>query len=89
LKSTNRAAQGIAEFERALTLDRNLADAHAQIGHAAHFIGRGAETEAHVNRALLHSPRDVVAYPWLFYFGVAKLELNEDAEALGWLSRMA
>ena len=27
---TNRAAQGIAECERALALDRNLAGAHAQ-----------------------------------------------------------
>ena len=29
---TNRAAQGIAECERALALDRNLATAHAIIG---------------------------------------------------------
>ena len=87
LKSTNRAGQGIAEFERALALDRNLADAHAQIGHAAHFLGRGAETEAHVNRALLLSPRDVFAYRWLFFVGVAKFELNEDTEAVGWLLR--
>jgi hypothetical protein len=31
---TNHAAEGIAECERALVLDRNLADAHACIGWA-------------------------------------------------------
>jgi tetratricopeptide (TPR) repeat protein len=31
---TNRAAQAITECERALTLDRNLASAHAEIGFA-------------------------------------------------------
>jgi hypothetical protein len=31
---SNRAAQGIAEFEQALALDRNLAAAHAYIGVA-------------------------------------------------------
>jgi TolB-like protein/class 3 adenylate cyclase len=34
---TNRAAQGIAEYKRALALDRNLAVAHAEIGSAKHF----------------------------------------------------
>ena len=36
---TNRARQGIAECERALALDRNLATAHANIGQAQ-FISR-------------------------------------------------
>ena len=34
---TNRAAQGIAECERALALDRNLANAHAFIGLAKYL----------------------------------------------------
>jgi TolB-like protein len=37
---TNRAAQGIARYERALVLDRNLARAHANIGIAKLFLGR-------------------------------------------------
>jgi tetratricopeptide (TPR) repeat protein len=44
----NRAAQGIANCERALALDRNLAQAHANIGLAKLFLGRGGETEAHI-----------------------------------------
>ena len=42
---SNRAAQGIAQCERALALDRNLAFAHAYIGVAKWFVGRGEETE--------------------------------------------
>jgi TolB-like protein len=41
---TNRAVQSIAELDRALTLDRNLAGAHALIGQSKLLIGRGEET---------------------------------------------
>ncbi len=57
---TNRVTQGIAECERALALDRNLAAAHGQIGVAKYLIGRGEETEAHIQEALRLSPRDNV-----------------------------
>ena len=49
---TKRAMQGIAECERALELDRNLASAHAFIGLGKIFVGRAEETEAHVGEAL-------------------------------------
>ena len=62
---TNRAAQGIAQCERALALDRNLAAAHGLIGGAKYFSGRGEETEAHIQEALRLSPRDTSAdYGW-------------------------
>ena len=83
--SSNRAVQGIAECERALTLDRNLSTAHAQIGLAKYFLGRGAETVAHMNEAARLSPRDNLAYRWLMVTGFAKLQLNADREALDWL----
>ncbi len=84
---TNRAAQGIAECDRALALDRNLADAHGAIGGAKYFIGRGAETEAHVQEALRLSPRDRSAYTWMVYVGAVKLVLGADEEAIAWLRR--
>jgi TolB-like protein/Flp pilus assembly protein TadD len=84
---TNRAAQGIAECERALQLNRNLADAHASIGGAKILIGRGAETETHVLEALRLSPRDSGVYRWLHWVGIAKLILAADAEAVTWLRR--
>jgi hypothetical protein len=50
-------AQGIAECERALALDRNLAQAHGLIGTAKNFMGFAAETEAHINEASPRYPR--------------------------------
>jgi tetratricopeptide (TPR) repeat protein len=84
---TNRAAQGIAECERALALDRNLAHAHALIGLGKNFLGRSAETEGHVHEALRLSPRDTLAHLWMMFVGGAKLRLGADAEALAWCRR--
>ena len=87
LISTNRAAQGIAECERALALDRNLAAAHGAIGLAKYSMGRGEETEWHVQEALRLSPRDTSAYRWMMYAGFAKLLLGADEEAVARLRR--
>jgi TolB-like protein/Tfp pilus assembly protein PilF len=85
--STNRATTGIAECERALTLDRNLANARAVIGFGKYLLGRGAETEDHVNEALRLSPRDILSYRWMNFAGFAKLLSGADAEAVAWLRR--
>ena len=86
---TDRVVQGIAECERALTLDRNYADAHGTIGLLKYFIGRGEETEAHCREALRLSPRDYQAYSWMLYVGVANLFRGADEEAVTWLRRSA
>ena len=85
--NTNRGAVAIAECERALALDHNSAEAHALIGTAKHVMGRAAETEAHINEALRLSPRDIFAYRWMYFIGVAKLQLGADTEAAVWLRR--
>jgi len=84
---TNRAAQGIAECERALALDRNLAVAHGYIGLAKYFMGRGEETEPHVQEALRLSPRDTAAYHWMTSVGCARQALGADEEAIAWFRR--
>jgi TolB-like protein len=84
---TNRATQGISECERALMLDRNLAEAHNSIGVAKVLIGRSAETEAHVREALRLSPRDTGIHRWLYVIGGAKLHLGADGEAVVWIER--
>jgi TolB-like protein/DNA-binding winged helix-turn-helix (wHTH) protein len=73
---SKRGAQGIAECEHAIALDRNLAAAHSAIGLGSIFIGRAEETEAHVGEALRLSPRDTLAYIWMTFVGVAKLYLG-------------
>jgi TolB-like protein/class 3 adenylate cyclase len=84
---TDRAAQGIAECEQALALDRNLTDAHATIGWGKYCLGRAAETEGHVQEAFRLSPRDIFAFRWMTYVGAAKLLLGADAEGVAWLRR--
>jgi TolB-like protein/Flp pilus assembly protein TadD len=84
---TRRVAQGIAECEHALELDRNLADAHDTIGLGKIFIGRAEETEAHVAEALRLSPRDTMAYVWMAHVGVAKNHLGSWEQAVAWCRR--
>jgi tetratricopeptide (TPR) repeat protein len=84
---SNRVAQGIAQCERTLALDRNMARAHAYIGLAKYFIGRNAETEAHIREALRLSPSDIIAHVWMSLVGIAKLYNGADAEAVSWLQR--
>ena len=84
---TCRAAQGIANCERALALDRNLAHAHAGIGLGKHLLGVGAETEAHLQEAMRLSPRDANAHLWMLFVGLSKLALGLDVEALAWFRR--
>jgi tetratricopeptide (TPR) repeat protein len=84
---TKRAEQGIAECERALAIDRNLAFAHAIIGMRKVYLGRPEDTEAHVQEALRLSPRDTMAHFWLTFVGIAKIYLGRPEEAVDWLRR--
>ncbi|MCA1390615.1 adenylate/guanylate cyclase domain-containing protein [Bradyrhizobium sp. IC3123] len=84
---TNRVVQGVAECERTLALDRNLADAHVLMGVARFYMGSGADTESYINEALRLSPRDIFAYRWMTHAGFAKLQITADAEAATWFSR--
>jgi tetratricopeptide (TPR) repeat protein len=78
---TKHGAEGIAECEHALTLDRNLAQAHSNIAFGKIFIGRARETEAHILEALRLSPRDTNAYIWMNTAGLAKLHLGSYEQA--------
>jgi TolB-like protein/Flp pilus assembly protein TadD len=84
---TKRAAQGIAECERALRLDRNLASAYAWIGLAKCFLGRAEETEANVMEAFRLSPRDNRTFSWMNTVGVAQSYLAADQAAVDWFRR--
>jgi TolB-like protein len=79
---TNRAAQGIAELERALALDRNLATAHGYIGMVKCFAGRAEDTEVHIQEAFRLSPLDTLVYLWHSMAGVAKVLLGRNEEAV-------
>jgi TolB-like protein/class 3 adenylate cyclase len=84
---TRRGAEGIAECEHALELDRNLASAHAICGLGKIYIGHAEETEAHIAEALRLSPRDTLACQWMTNAGLAKLYLGSYEQAVGWFRR--
>jgi TolB-like protein/class 3 adenylate cyclase/Tfp pilus assembly protein PilF len=84
---TKRGAQGIAECEHALELDRNLAAAHASIGLGKVLIGRAEESETRVVEALRLSPRDTLAYVWMSFAGTAKHHLSSYEQAVAWFRR--
>lgn len=87
LMLTKRAAQGIAECEQALALDRNLAGSHSLIGYAKYLTGRGGETEQYVNEAFRLSPRDTRSNIWMLWAGLGKSQLNAGTEAVAWMRR--
>ncbi len=84
---TDRAETGIAQFERALALNRNLAMAHFGVGLAKYCLGRPEETEAYIREALRLSPHDTSAFIWLAGAGFARFSLGEDDAAIVWLRR--
>ena len=84
---TNRGAEGIAEAERALALDPNLASAHALIGLAKLWNGHPEETEAYELEALRVSPHDTDANVWTAYIALSRLFLGNDEEALAMYRR--
>jgi TolB-like protein/Tfp pilus assembly protein PilF len=84
---TNRVEQAIAECERALTIDRNLAPAHAVIGVRKLYLGRAEEMDGHIQEALRLSPQDTAAHYWLTVAGAAKFCLGLHEEALDRLRR--
>ena len=79
---TKRGAEGIAESERALALNPNLASAHAVIGLAKLFDGHPEETESHELEALRVSPYDTEADVWVAYIALAKRYLGDYEGAL-------
>jgi tetratricopeptide (TPR) repeat protein len=78
---------GVAECERALVLNPNLASAHALIGLAKLFDGHPEKTESHELEALRVSPHDTEAGVWVAYIALAKLHLGAHEEALNWYRR--
>jgi tetratricopeptide (TPR) repeat protein len=85
---TRRAQQAIAEAERALALDRNLAHARGGVLATANIAtGRAEQVEGHVQDAIRLSPRDKDLYVWAMLAGMANLCLAEDDTAVTWLRR--
>jgi TolB-like protein/Tfp pilus assembly protein PilF len=84
---TRRVAEGIAECNQALALDRNLADAHGFIGFGKYLMGRLEEVEAQIREALRLSPRDTRTFIWFMFVGMARFAAGADLESIAWFRR--
>jgi tetratricopeptide (TPR) repeat protein len=85
---TRRGQQAIAEAERALALDRNLAHARGGVLATANIsIGRAEQVEGCIKDAIRLSPRDKDLYIWTMLAGMANLCLANDDIAVTWLRR--
>ena len=52
-----------------------------------YLLGRGGETEHHINEAFRLSPRDTLANVWMLWAGLGKAQLNAGTEAVAWMRR--
>ena len=68
--------RSLREFEFAISLDRNLAWAHANVGFAKVLLGRAEEAEADLLNAIRLSPRDPGLDRWYALLGIADLFLG-------------
>jgi tetratricopeptide (TPR) repeat protein len=77
--------RALREFELAISIDRNLAAAHAYSGLMKFYLGRFAETEGHVAEAQRLSPRDPLLFLWYYFLGSADLCLGRTVRAVNML----
>jgi Flp pilus assembly protein TadD len=57
------------------------------MGLAKLMVGRAEETEGYLQDALNLSPRDPLAFNWMFMGGMAKIHLGAYEEAARWLGQ--
>jgi TolB-like protein/Tfp pilus assembly protein PilF len=84
---TDRVPQALAEYQRALDLDRNFAHAYAGFAAASMYGGKSEAAESHILTAFRLSPHDHQGHLWCLIAGTAKLFLDDDAAAEGWFRR--
>lgn len=72
-------AEALHAYERALELDRGLADAHVNLGRLLHFAGERGRAEAHYRDAVRYAPDDPTPH---FNLGVLLEEQGRREEAV-------
>jgi TolB-like protein len=74
--------RALREFEFAVSLNSNLAIAHAYLGLMKFFLGRSQETRGHVMEAIRLSPRDPLLFHWHYLIGVSDVYLGRVVRSL-------
>jgi tetratricopeptide (TPR) repeat protein len=76
--------QALAAFERAITLDPNLAVAHNYVGQIKVFLGRANEAAEHTLKAIQLSPRDPQLALWYYQLALTYIHQQRYDEAVEW-----
>jgi TolB-like protein/Flp pilus assembly protein TadD len=79
----------IAELEKAIDLNPNLASAYYGLGFALTWSGRAREALPHFHKAIRQSPHDPALWTFETMTGFAHIQLGEYAEAVEWHRRAA
>ena len=82
LHVSGETERSLRELEFAITLDRNLAWAHADAGFIKVLLGRAEEAEADLTNAIRLSPRDPGLDRWHALLGIADLFLGRLGSAV-------
>jgi TolB-like protein len=87
LRAQRRYAEAIAEYETAITFDRNRVHALGPLAECKLFAGSIDETIPLVERAIGLSPRDPFIAIWYFRIGRVHLLQSRTDEAIVWLEK--
>ena len=79
----------IAELEKAIDLNPNLALAYYGLGFALTWSGRAREALPHFHKAIRQSPHDPALWTFETMTGFAHIQLGEYAEAVEWHRKAA
>ena len=74
----------LAAFERAITLDPNLAGAHNYVGQVKVFLGRANEAAEHTLKAIQLSPLDPQLALWYYQMALTYIHQQRYEEAVEW-----
>jgi adenylate cyclase len=79
--------QALVAFERAISIDPNLAVAHNYVGQIKVFLGRASEAAGHTLKAIQLSPRDPQLAEWYYQLAITYIHQQRYDEAVQWARR--
>jgi tetratricopeptide (TPR) repeat protein len=87
LRTQRRYSEAISEYEAVLAIDRNFADALADLGRCRTYVGPVDDAIAAQQHAIRLSPGEPNIFIWYFRIGEAHLIQSRLGQAIEWLEK--